>query len=341
MELRDRRAIGRRPFAVGAAWGLCGLTLGQTVAAGHAGDAAMTLEAAALRLVVRDNSQSPTVLGGIDSLVNIRDEPAFDAFDPDSKGASAGANFEHIIAGHRSEHNSFTPRRGKTRLERLGSDAVAIVRDAADEPWAIRSRLHYRIVPPHYVDIDFRCIAQDASKFGRHRYAIFFFANYMNEVADIGLNFRGLAGPNSREEWLRVDAPAGHADWNQGGTYRSANAAPLAYDADHNFRLNSWSYEFPRFTQPFFFGRAAKNMVFQMMFDRAHTPIDEIRFSIFKFKLKRFPRPAWDYQYVVRNLEDGREYGFRARMIWKRFVSAEDCESEWATWRSAAKSQQP
>jgi len=50
-----------------------------------------------LKVVFRDNSRSPKALSGLASLVNQRDAPSFDAFDPDSPGASAGLNFEHII----------------------------------------------------------------------------------------------------------------------------------------------------------------------------------------------------------------------------------------------------
>src|SRR5262249_18332603 len=54
------------------------------------------------------------------------------------------------------------------------------------------------------------------------------------------------------------NAPKGHRDWNQGGTYRSSSASDLEYDPDHNFKLNSWSYADPRFAKPSYHGRAAK-----------------------------------------------------------------------------------
>jgi hypothetical protein len=73
-------------------------------------------------------------------------------------------------------------------------------------------------------------------------------------------------------------------------------------------------------------------MVFQLMFDRSHTEEDEIRFSLFKFKLPRFPRPAWDFQYVLRKLARGKQYGFKARLVWKKFVRPEDCLKEYETW---------
>jgi hypothetical protein len=40
----------------------------------------------------------------------------------------------------------------------------------------------------------------------------------------------------------------------------------LGYDVDHNFKLNSWSYKYPRFTKPFYYGRTARGMAFILMF---------------------------------------------------------------------------
>ena len=79
-------------------------------------------------------------------------------------------------------------------------------------------------------------------------------------------------------------------------------------------------------------GLAAHGMAYMLMFDRAWTPEDEIRFSIFKFKLKKAPRPAWDYEYVIHKVETGKEYGYRARVVWKKFVSPEDCLKEYEKW---------
>jgi hypothetical protein len=61
---------------------------------------------------------------------------------------------------------------------------------------------------------------------------------------------------------------------------------------------------------------------------------DEIRFSLFKFKLPKKSRPAWDFQYVIHRVFENRSYGFRGRLIWKKFVSSEDCENEYCRWRS-------
>jgi hypothetical protein len=159
----------------------------------------------------------------------------------------------------------------------------------------------------------------------------------MNDVEDAAINFRGVEERGGQEKWIRTDAPPGHPDHNQGGTWRNVQAKDLPRDEDLKFRLNSWSYEYPRFTQPFYYGRAAHGMTYMLMFDRTHSETDEIRFSLFKFKLKNFPRPAWDFQYVIHRVEQGREYGYRARAVWKKFVSSEDCLAEYQEWaRSVA-----
>ena len=69
-----------------------------------------------------------------------------------------------------------------------------------------------------------------------------------------------------------------------------------------------------------------------MMFDKSYTARDEIRFSLFKFKVPKFPRPAFDWQYVIHQVAAHQEYGFRARMVWKEFVSEEDCRQDYARW---------
>ena len=68
------------------------------------------------------------------------------------------------------------------------------------------------------------------------------------------------------------------------------------------------------------------------MFDRSHSPRDEMRMSLFKFKLNRYSRPAWDFQYVVHKVRQGQQYGFKGRLVWKKFVSPDDCLREYETW---------
>lgn len=291
------------------------------------------LENGDLRVLFKDNSESPLNLSGLQSLFNTSSAGDYDAFDPDTPRASAGINFEHIISGHDNQNNKFTPRKGRYLLYKLAdSNSVVLVRDADNSPWQMASTMKYTVTEPHYIDFDFKCTPHNAELFGSRGYAVFFFANYMNDVAEVAINFRGIQELGAEESWISADAPKGHPHYDGGGTYRHVDAPPLQYDQDLKFNLNSWSYEWPQFTKPFYYGNAANDMAFILMFDTDYTERDEIRFSLFKFKLNKFPRPAWDFQYVIHKVEDGKEYGFKGRLIWKKFISSEDCLNEYLTW---------
>ena len=299
----------------------------------------MRIQRGELDLTIRDNSSSPQVLSGIARMMNTVRASGFDAFDPDTPGASAGLNFEHIISGHRNKNNAFTPRSGPFTLSTTpdGNGAV-LTRKAADSPWNVESTMTYKVVPPHYVDFEFRCVPRDAALFGKRGYAIFFFANYMNDVADVALNFLGQAGQGKPTEWISADAPDEHTQWVQGGNYRALQARDLSFDDDVKFSLNTWSYDWPRVAEPFYYGRAAHGMTMILMFDRLFSPRDQIRFSLYKFKVPKHPRPAWDFQYVINRVVADQAYGFRGRLVWKSFVSKEDCLDEYQRWSLALKS---
>jgi len=302
-----------------------------------------------LSVTFQDNSDSPKLLSGIQSMFNVKQSSDHDAYDPHGAGASAGLNSEHIISGHRNKNNAFAPRHGKYSLYKLGDGrSVVLVRRAADSPWRVDSTLTYTIVEPNYIDFEFRCTPRDASLFGERGYALFFFANYMNDVQDVSLNFRGRhVNSNEKsneksngegdgdEEWIKADGPEGHADWMRGGNYRALNAKPLEYDDDVKFRLNTWSYDSPQISKPFYYGRAKQDMTLILMFDRLQTERDQIRFSLYKFKLPDHPRPAWDFQYVVNQVQTDQQYGFRGRLVWKKFISPDDCQSEYKNWAEA------
>ncbi|MCA9101459.1 MAG: hypothetical protein KDA63_09930 [Planctomycetales bacterium] len=295
---------------------------------------AVTVRRGDLVVDFRDNAQSPALLSGIQSLRNLRHAANFDAYDPDGRGSSAGLNFEHIISGRSDEANRFSPRHGPYACYHVpDSDTVTLVRLADDSPWKMASTMRYTVVAPHYVDFEFRCIPQDAARFGPRGYGIFFWANYMNQVSDVALNFRGVARPGESESWIAATAPPGHPDYIGGGTYRHVDAPALEYDENHNFKLNVWSYDQPRYARPFYYGRADHDMALTLMFDRGYTDVDEIRFSLFKFKVNDEQRkPAWDFQYVIHQVAAGREYGFRGRLAWTRFVSPTECRREYDAW---------
>ena len=135
-------------------------------------------------------------------------------------------NYEHIISGHNDPANWFAPRNGIYRMYRLADpNSVMLVRRHEDDPWALESTMTYTVTAPHYIDFEFSCRPHDARRFGDRRYALLFWADYMNNVDDVALHFRGVNEPGGAEQWIAADAPTGHPDYVGGGTYRHV-AAP-------------------------------------------------------------------------------------------------------------------
>jgi len=82
-------------------------------------ETSLVVEAGDLSVLFHDNTDSPRTLSGLQSLFNRQDSPDFDAFDPGSRGSSAGLNFEHIISSHQDPANKFAPRHGRYALHTL------------------------------------------------------------------------------------------------------------------------------------------------------------------------------------------------------------------------------
>ena len=279
-------------------------------------DEVIEIESGQLAYRVCDNSRSVTVLNGLESLRYREEGNQFEAF-------KAGLNLEHLYGGHRDDHNRFCPRQYPYLVcrEHAGR-SVFLVRIASQSPWSVEHVTRLTPVPPHAIDIDFRCRFLDVSRFGSRGYAGFFWANYMQQLEDVAIHFRGVTNAEEGEQWIRADSMGG---WEI-GTYLASGAAPLAFDTDHNMQSNLRSFTDPRFTQPFFFCRAANAMVLILMFDRLQSETDEMRFSQFA--------PAVDFQYVIRRLKLDQRYGFRARMIWKPWMTQDDCLQEFRAWQS-------
>ena len=43
--------------------------------------------------------------------------------------------------------------------------------------------------------------------------------------------------------------------------------------------------------------------------------------------------PAWDFQYLIPSPEGGKRYSFKARIIYKPFVSENDIAEEYRNWK--------
>jgi len=74
-------------------------------------------------------------------------------------------------------------------------DGAVLIRRREDDPWSLSSTFRYTVAEPHAVDFAFQCQAHRPELFGQRGYAVLFFANYMNDVADVPIHFRGVEAP--------------------------------------------------------------------------------------------------------------------------------------------------
>src|SRR6266699_3020091 len=68
----------------------------------------------------------------------------------------------------------------------------------------------YSLSEPSAIDFEFECHAHNKELFGKHGYAVLFFADYMNDVEEVALHFRGVSAADTREQWISAEAPPGH-----------------------------------------------------------------------------------------------------------------------------------
>jgi len=234
--------------------------------------------------------------------------------------AYAGFNLEHIFGGDVMP-DLFEPRHHPMRLRRLSTSAVEL-RQSPTPRSSVESTTRFTLVPPHSIDVEFRCVARDLTFF-RHGYMGLFWASYIHAPEDRRVHFLGRGSGEAMSRWISADS----ARHGEASTHRGlSDPGEVFFAPDFNATLASHFSEW-RFSEPFFCGRF-RNMILIYMFDRAR----DVRFS-------QSPNgggetnPAWDFQFLVRDVRVGTPYGYRARVVYKPFVSFEDAAEEFRQWR--------
>lgn len=271
-----------------------------------------------LRAVFIDNSEAgPDHRAGYNGISELRhtkeDSGIFVPF-------YAGFNLEHIFGGD-SLTELFEPRRNAMELYRKNNHEILLYQESTPLSH-VESLTEFRVTDPHYIDVTFRCIIHDMSFF-RHGVAGLFWASYIDRPDDKMIYFRGIEEGISDTSWISAFSPVHGFE----STHRAvSDDHELFFAENFNASLASHFSRY-RFTESFFYGRYRK-MALAYFFDS-----DEIiRFS-------QSPtgggetNPAWDFQYIIVEPEVNREYTFRARMMYKPFVSEEDIENEYNLWK--------
>lgn len=237
----------------------------------------------------------------------------------------SGINFEHIFDGRDA---GFAPRGGKLNLWRYGPRSAGIHCPAAESPWGLESMTRFTLVEPCAIDIEFTAVPRQA-KFASG-YIGMFWASYINGPRDRSIYFLGRAKGDTKSpaRWISALSPAHDVR----STHVAAFEPPVWKTLDTRkwpgLAANFSDYEFDA---PFYFGRF-HDMAWVCMFDKACiSETQTLRFS-------QSPvgggglNPAWDFHVVVRPFKVDQPFTWRARCIYKPYVSAADVLKEYLDW---------
>jgi hypothetical protein len=242
--------------------------------------------------------------------------------------AVAGLNLEHIMDGDRELRDVganrkvfFEPRNSPMTLKQL-SDTAAELHQEPTPTFHVESWTRFQLVAPHYLDMTFRC--KPTQHVFTHEWMGLFWASYINAPEDKSMYLRGQG------QWLQLCTPM-HND--KSTVVHRADDFKLKFTdglGDALFKnLSAFRHDLP-----LFYGLFGKH-IFIVMFDRTaglrltHSP------SGGGFNREReTSNPAWDFQFIVPKPEVLKEYGFRARVVYRERCDRAEVLREYEGWRA-------
>ena len=239
--------------------------------------------------------------------------------------AVAGMNLEHIFDGETLDLKGetkifFEPRNAKMTLKKL-ADHEAELHQPPTPTFHLESWTTFTLRKPDIIDFAFRCKA--TQHVFKRDYIGLFWASYINAPDDKSMYLRGKNG------WLQHCTPA-HDTLST--VVHEANKFDLTFAEGHRSCL--YRHFSPlKYDLPFFYGNFGKHMLI-VMFDRSenirltHSPSGG-GFN----KEAETTNPAWDFQFIVPKYEVMKEYGFRARLIYREKCSRDEVLKEYERWR--------
>ena len=241
--------------------------------------------------------------------------------------ALAGLNLEHIVSGEQLEDATtfFEPRNAPMTLTQI-SESEAELHQPPTPAFHVESWTRFRIVAPHYLEMDFRCRAHEAV-FPRG-YLALFWASYMNAPADKSVYFLGGLD-DQKNQWTQF-CTQWHND--QSTVRHREDQFEMTFPPGGRDTLFKSLSRF-RYDQPFFYGHFDE-LTWIVMFDRA----EGIRFTHSpsgggaNAELKS-TNPAWDFQFLVLSPELMKDYGFKVRTALRPRCSRDEILGEFTKWK--------
>jgi len=294
-------------------------------AAPEVGNIHTTLKAGDLTAVIGDNSAGEGQRAGYNGVWSLHHAKGTRSlFVP----GIAGLNLEHLVTGEHLENQKsfFEPRNAPMTLTKI-SATESELHQPPTPTFHVESWTRFRLVAPHYLEMDFRCRPHEAV-FPRG-YLSLFWASYMNAPEDKSLYF--LGGIDGSMQWTQL-CTQWHND--QSTVRHRDDHFEMTFPEGGRDALFKSLSRF-RFDQPFFYGHF-DDFVWIVMFDRS----EGIRFTHSPsgggFGVERLStNPAWDFQFLIPDPEVGKDYGFKVRTVLRPRCSRAEVLAEFAKWKEA------
>jgi len=240
----------------------------------------------------------------------------------------SGLNLEHYFDGEQGLQGKgnneifFEPRRAPMTFTKV-SDQEAELHQPPTPTFQMESWTRFKLVAPHYIDFTFRF--KPHQHVFKHGYVGVFWASYINAPDDRSIYFRG------GKTWQQYCSQA--HDLNSTVVHKD-DSFQLTFSPDTRSALFKQLSPL-RYDDPFYYGHF-KNHVFILMFDRtegirfSHSPVGGGRNAALETH-----NPAWDWQFILPKYEVLKEYGFRARAVYREKCSRAEVAKEFEAWRAS------
>ena len=239
--------------------------------------------------------------------------------------AYAGWNLEHYFDARprQQDEKFFEPRYARMECKSVGDHAAELYQPATPT-YHVESWTHFEVKEPHYVDFTYRCVPRAHNYKGN--FLGVFWASYINGPLDKSLYFLDGESTLSKPLWRQLCAQ----QHNRDSTVRNVNDSTTLSFAESD---TLFANESPlRYSVPCFYGRF-RNMVLIYVF----KPNPNLRFTHSPSgggisQQGDDTNPAWDFQLIVPNPQQGREYRLEGRLVYKPWIGREDVRAEVAAF---------
>jgi len=241
----------------------------------------------------------------------------------------AGFNLEHIFDGDQelrdvgeSRPLFFEPRKAPMTFRRL-SESEAELYQPPTPTFKLESWTRFRLVAPHFIDFSFRC--RPTQPVFRHGYIGLFWASYINAPEDKSMYFRG------GQRWQQLCTQQHY----QGSTVVPRdNSLDLTFTPDLRDALYK-NLSPLRFEEPFFYGLFRQHMLIVMFEGSAGIRLTHSPSGGGTNAELQTTNPAWDFQFIIPTYEVQREYGFRARVVYRERCARPEVLREFQDWKTS------